>query len=210
MKNKIFLFTVLAAFIYSCTNDKGPVADVVVVDECSFTEIIEPIISTSCAISGCHDAGSLNGDFSSYENIKLYADDGKLNNRLLILQDMPVAPVDPLSEAQKSAFDCWLKKGAPKSGSTSNTIPGCETTISFLNDVAPIISTNCAVSSCHNAGSPYGDYTSFAKIKEDADNGKISYQVIELEAMPRSPIFPLSEDEKTLIDCWIKQGAKDN
>jgi len=66
---------------------------------------IAPIISSSCATSGCHP------DFASYSNLKVRVDNGNFANRVLVKKDMP--PSGPLSANQLAQIQKWLNQGAP-------------------------------------------------------------------------------------------------
>lgn len=205
MKNRILLFSAAVLFVGSCTNDKGAVSDTDL-SSCDtsnyYDGAIAPIINTNCAISGCHNAGSVNGDFSTYQGLKIYADNGKLNNRALVLKDMPISPISPLSEAQKNRLDCWLTNGTPEASYTD---------CSYADDIVPIIASNCAsISGCHKAGSANGDFTTYTGLKVDVDNGKIFTRVVDTKTMPISPVNPLSDSDISKIDCWINQGAPNN
>lgn len=219
MKKKIILFSSIAFFLVACTYDKGPVSMVKATDDCKtpdwYATTIEPIINTKCATSTCHDAGSGNGDLTSYAGVKLYVDNGTFKNRVLILGDMPKAPGDPLSDSEKSKIDCWLSNGAPNGTTVTTPTPTvtptvCNTTISYTTTIAPLIATNCAISGCHNSGSVDGDYTAFAGLKIDAANGQLNSKVVVTKAMPKFPVLPLSNADINAIDCWIRQGALNN
>lgn len=210
MKHTFSLLLLVTIFIISCTSDKGPVTETIVMDDCDTTngyvDGVEAIISANCNNAGCHDAGSSNGDFTTYEGVKLYADNGKLNNRVLVLQDMPLTPVAPLTESQKSVIKCWLTNGATENGTNATA-----TVVSFSTVIAPLISTNCAsVTGCHDGGSPNGDFTSYAGLKIDADNGRLNTRVVVQKNMPISPVNPLSAMEIADVEKWITEGALNN
>jgi hypothetical protein len=78
----------------------------------SYSSTIAPLITTNCAISGCHDTGSGYGDYSSITGLKADALNGKLNNRIVVLKNMPKFPVNPLSATEVSNIDCWIQQGA--------------------------------------------------------------------------------------------------
>jgi hypothetical protein len=71
---------------------------------------ISPIIISRCATAGCHDAGSNNGDYTTYDGIKIKVKNGTFENRVLIVNDMPSNGV--LSEADRKKIKCWLDNGA--------------------------------------------------------------------------------------------------
>lgn len=98
------------AVLFSCS-DKD-LSDI----DCSniastYSTDIKPIISNNCTLSGCHAAGSPNGDFTTYTGLKSVADNGKLNEQVIIDKKMP--PSGPLSLDDRKKIKCWLNNGAP-------------------------------------------------------------------------------------------------
>ena len=80
----------------------------------SFSGRIAAIFSTSCATSvGCHAAGSNNGPFTSYAEIKPFIDNGSIEDRVLVKQDMPIAA--PLPACDMEVLIKWIDDGAPNS-----------------------------------------------------------------------------------------------
>lgn len=214
IKKNILLIGSLALTIAACTNAKGPIPEAAKVGDCDTANVydgyIEPIITTNCAISGCHDAGS-GMSLVTYNDVKLYVDNGLLKDRALVKKDMPTAPISPLSEAQLARITCWLDNGAKEKGSGSGSSSGtCGTTISYSSDIAPIVAAKCNVSGCHNSGSSYGDFTSYTGLKAFASSGSLNTQVVTLKLMPKFPVLPLTSDQISKIDCWIQQGALNN
>lgn len=78
----------------------------------------------------------------------------------------------------------------------------------YAADIKPLITSNCATAGCHNAGSPQGDFTSYAGIKAMADNGRLKDKVIHDKTMP--PSGPLSLDDRKKLQCWLNSGAPNN
>lgn len=120
------LFTIILAAaglftIASCTKDIGPNPELVVkrnsstvvCDSVTFTNDIQPIFNTKCV--NCHFTGTTSGapwDFTTYQGIKDRADAGTINNRALVLKDMPQGG-PPLSQSEIDLIKCWIDAGAP-------------------------------------------------------------------------------------------------
>jgi len=84
---------------------------------------------------------------------------------------------------------------------------GCDSEVSCKNEVMPIINARCV--SCHFAGSGQSDFTSWPGLKAAADNGSIYNRTAVIKDMPLGGPA-LTDDELKKIDCWLKQGAKNN
>lgn len=89
----------------------------------------------------------------------------------------------------------------------------------FINDIMPIISSNCTMSGCHDVTS-HADgvvLTNYSNIMRYVRAGNAAesklYKVIiktDGDRMPPPPMPPLTSAQKTLIQKWINQGAKNN
>lgn len=86
----------------------------------------------------------------------------------------------------------------------------CDSAISYSADIAPLMTTYCI--SCHVAGGTgTGDFTTYSGLKQKADNGTLKNRVVDLKDMPQAGFLPVMSDaERNLINCWIKQGSPDN
>lgn len=109
----LLLFTVLALLTVTCKKKDEDSLDNV---DCStissaYSSSIKPIMTAKCTSSGCHNAGSANGDFTTYAGLKAKADNGSLNSRVLVGKSMPPTGPLPLDELKK--IKCWLNAGAP-------------------------------------------------------------------------------------------------
>lgn len=76
----------------------------------SYNSEIKPIISANCLSSGCHNAGSSNGDYTTYNGLKAVAASGVLESRVIINKTMP--PSGPLSLDNRKKIKCWISSGA--------------------------------------------------------------------------------------------------
>lgn len=88
----------------------------------------------------------------------------------------------------------------------------CDTLVAtYDTNVSAIVDASCAYSGCHNAGSPYGDFTTYTSLKAKVDEGKVEDRVIDQKNMPPSyATKPLTEDEFQIISCWLENGAPEN
>ena len=79
--------------------------------------------------------------------------------------------------------------------------------VSFADDVIPIIQSNCTRSGCHGAGSNNGpgELLTFSQVSRV--KGEIQSSVSS-GAMPKDS--RLTTDEKNSILCWIENGASNN
>ena len=90
--------------------------------------------------------------------------------------------------------------------------------VSFKNDVAPILVTNCGSSGCHDAtpshepalvgGEVYTTLLLDGYVKPlDPQNSSLLI-LIESGSMP--PSGPISSANQKIIEAWIAEGAEDN
>ena len=85
----------------------------------------------------------------------------------------------------------------------------CNTTISFANDVLPIMEVNCV--SCHQPGNASGGYdlSTYTAIAANANAIVGSMKANGYQLMPQGgPALADSTIQK--ISCWIQQGKLDN
>ena len=77
----------------------------------SYNADIKPIINPNCLSSGCHNAGSNNGDFTTYDGLKVVVLSGALEKRVVTDKTMP--PSAPLFLGDRKKIKCWIEAGAP-------------------------------------------------------------------------------------------------
>jgi len=107
--------------IIACTKDNTTAPTLTTVDcsniTASYANDIQPIMNSSCAISGCHVAGFSSGDFSNYVGLKEKIEDGTIKNRTIVQMNMPPAnstgPTN-LTSTQLNLLTCWIEAGAPE------------------------------------------------------------------------------------------------
>ncbi len=123
-KQQILSFFALIMVVityYSCMKDKGRLPSPVSATLCDSLNVkysvdIQPIIQAQCVNTGCHSAGggSSGYDISTYTLLKSFADQGRIDARVIDGATngwMPNTGPLPVSDRQK--IDCWLKAGAP-------------------------------------------------------------------------------------------------
>lgn len=99
------------------------------------------------------------------------------------------------------------------------TNPCSPDSVYFVNEIMPIISSNCTKSGCHDAASHKDGviFTSYSYIMKYVTPGNASrsklYTVItrtDNERMPPPPMPAIPQDQKNKIYKWINQGAPYN
>jgi hypothetical protein len=82
----------------------------------SYSLNIAPILSANCSsTNACHGAASANGVYTSYTGLKTDVNNGKLNNRLIVNNNVhnPPAYVPPLSQSDINKINCWIQQSSP-------------------------------------------------------------------------------------------------
>jgi len=190
-------------------------------DSVYFASQFFPLIQSSCAMSGCHDAVTKADGIvlTDYANImKIVRAGDPVNSKLyksLIDSDpedrMPMAPVPPFNQTQIALVYKWIQQGAKNNACTNTTSSACVTTnMSFVNNVLPIFTINC--NGCHNATAPAGgiNLTTFAGTKAASARlvGSISHTTGYVP-MPSSTT-KLSACDINKIASWVSQGTLNN
>lgn len=117
-------------------------------------------------------------------------------------------------------FACRHEILYPGGGGTGPLPPAAATcspdTVYFVNEILPLITSNCSMSGCHDAASHREGVTliSYATIinyvKPGNASGSKLYKVINNNSMPPRPAAAFTTAQKALILKWISQGAKNN
>jgi len=241
MKHQIIpaiLFSVIASTLlltYSCKHDPDPLEIIDPVDttgnntgaQCSpdtvyFVQQVLPVFQSSCAKSGCHDAGTAEEGIilDSYANI--IATGGiKVNDPTsskiyeAMTEDdsedrMPPPPAAPMTNAQLTLISKWIAQGAKNNSCIES---GCDTTnVKYSTHIKPLIQNSCQ--GCHSGAAPGGgiDLATYAGVKAIADNGQFIGAISHLtgySAMPKNG-NKLSDCQIKMVNIWINQGAPEN
>lgn len=92
---------------------------------------------------------------------------------------------------------------------------GCETSVShrllstasWMQHILPIINTRCALSGCHDGNSGLPNWTDLATVQQNAQRIKSRTGARE---MPPAGAQQLTEDQISMIACWVDDGAMNN
>jgi uncharacterized membrane protein len=191
-------------------------------DTVCFEATVLPLMQTSCAKSGCHDAVTrANGyQLDSYANITSRGvTAGNANSSLLYqvvstnnpAERMPLAPNAPLTAAQQALIAKWINQGARNTRACG---PVCDTaTFTYNARVKPILQTYCY--GCHSGDAINGAgiiLDKYDELRAYVDPGFL------LETITHAPgASPMPKGAAKLSDCniaiiskWIAAGAPNN
>lgn len=190
-------------------------------DTAYFSKDVFPIISSSCAVAGCHNAASAKGGviLDSYENIIKY---GKIKPGKPADSDlyevitetdpkkrMPEPPASPLPQSQIDLIGKWIQQGALNNSCDA----GCDSVnVTWNKNINSIMQKNCV--SCHGNSAPGAgiNLTLYATAKTLALNGQL-YGVTAWQ-----PGFkPMPQGGNKIDNCsvnqiriWAANGAPEN
>ena len=177
---------------------------------------IQPILMSSCAVSGCHDAATHKEgiDFSSYAKTLKEIQAGNPSSSELYHSItatpgtehfMPPKPYSALSKAAIDTIYSWIKRG----GLNEECASPCDTTgtIKYASHIKSIIDLYCV--SCHGVNSPSGGIKllTASDVQTVAKSGKLLGALKRksgYSAMP--PAYALSTCDVRQVELWINQG----
>ncbi len=228
MKNRkiqaagLLAFVCIFLWIGSCTHNPGVYYDNVpkVSENCSadtvyFQNDILPLLNSSCAVSGCHDAitGMHHVVLTDYAAVmktgginlqnpaesKIYRVLGKGGDDI-----MPPSPASPWSHSQQEALLTWISQGAVNNACISSV---CDTSqVIFPGSVEPIFRKYCY--GCHSGASTSGgiDLTNFDQLALLIDNGALLGSVRHDAGFAPMPYGgnKLSDCEITTLAIWTR------
>lgn len=98
-------------------------------------------------------------------------------------------------------------------------VPEITRTVSFSQDIIPILNSGCSMSGCHNAGGQVPNLSTtnaFNSLtvgnyidKNNAANSILYLKMTGKKGIPM-PVSGVNKDYNALIYAWIKQGASNN
>lgn len=201
--------------------NKAVVSPICDEDTVYFQNEVLPLLISSCATSGCHNAidaedgivlidyatvikfGSINLEQPEESEIyEVLNDDGD--------DRMPPPPNSELSSEQKNTILNWIRQGALNNECAESE---CDTTnVGFSSSIWPILETNCV--GCHSGPDAGGEIqiTNYNEVVSLVENGRLMGAIKHME-----PFVPMPKDGNKLSDCdiakfdiWIQNGTKND
>lgn len=186
-------------------------------DTVYFQNKVLPLIQSSCALSGCHNAASHREGIvlEDYNKIMKIVSSGSPSKSKLYKvlsasgeDAMPPSSSDRFSKEEKQLIYDWISQGALNNACES----GCDTTAyTFTENIQPILNTYCA--GCHGStgGQSGVNMVGFINVILQVDNDKLLGVIKGKAGMPLMPPGnALPDCEITLIEKWVKAGAANN
>ncbi len=232
MRKACFIIVSATVILYACKHEIPFPAGVVPVAEvanpgssgktCSadtvyFANEIQPLLNSSCAMAGCHDAATHKEgiNLSTYLGTLKIVSPGKPSNSSLYSvinksgsSRMPPPPAPAMTSAQIAKIQKWISQGA-----VNNVCDQCDTSnFKFSTAIKPLMDNKCV--GCHNSASLGGniDLSSYAGIKSAAVSGKLYGSVTwsnGISAMPKGGV-KMPDCEIKQIKKWIDAGMPNN
>lgn len=191
-------------------------------DTVYFQNDILPLLQSSCALAGCHDAITQEDgvNLTNYNSVINTADvkpmqPNKSDLYEVLIEDdpdkrMPPPPKQALSADQIDMVYTWIMQGA-----LNNSCEGgpCDSIhVAFNLTIAPIIQNHCL--GCHSGASPSGGISlaGYPNIVTVANNGKLLGSITHSTgyvAMPQNS-NKLSTCQIAQIRKWINDGTPNN
>jgi hypothetical protein len=194
-------------------------------DSICYSQDVQPILTSNCALSGCHDNITHAGDyiFLSYNgtmasgtvvphdpaNSILYQAITSSEGKQILTDLMPPSPNNPLNQAQINIIHQWISEGALNRDCSGQ--PCDLLNVTFTGIVWPIIQNSCT--GCHSGAAPSGNLhlESYSDVKTIANNGKLLGVINAQSPYPQMPPgTPLSSCRKDQITLWVNNGGNNN
>ena len=104
----ILAITVASLLLVTCKKSNTDTTPTITCDgTVTYTASAKALIDKNCTSSGCHNAGSSRGDFTSYSGIKPFLTSGDFYKEVITTKDMPRG--SSLSTDEYNALYCWSK-----------------------------------------------------------------------------------------------------
>lgn len=189
-------------------------------DSVYFSQQVLPILTSNCAMSGCHDAASRKDGviLDTYDNVrktgkinltnpassKLYSSLNLTNSK----DRMPPAPAAALPADQKAIILKWIQQGAQNLTCDA----ACDTSnVRFSTVVKPLLDLKCL--GCHTTTNPQGNVSlsTYADVKATVTKGTLWGSINHATGYKPMP-YPAGSDKLPYCDVrkiriWINKGA---
>jgi len=187
-------------------------------DTVYFQNTILPLVVSSCAMSGCHDAISHKEglNLTTYAGIMKIVNPGNPTRSSLYTiitttnlgNVMPPPPYPRLSTTQADLIKKWIQQGAANNGCTA----ACDTTaFTYSGTIKQIMASKC--NGCHSGASASAgiDLTTYNGVKTVATNGRLMGSIQYKTGFVGMPVGSrLPDCEVTQIQKWITAGTLNN
>ncbi|ULQ51288.1 c-type cytochrome domain-containing protein [Flavihumibacter fluvii] len=186
-------------------------------DSVYYVNDIQPILISSCAMSGCHDAAThAEGiNVTTYAGVMKIVKAGNANDSKLFTEitrtdedRMPPPPMAAMAADQVAKIKTWINQGAK-----NNSCNGCNVAnYTFSAVIKPMMSNKCQ--GCHNPNSLGGgiDLSTYDGIKSAALSGTLYGSISWANGYSKMPQggSKLSDCEIQQVKSWIDAGALNN
>lgn len=192
-------------------------------DSVYFNQQVLPILTSNCAMSGCHDVQSHEEGvvLTNYTNTRATGGinlTNPANSKLYrVLNDtdpeerMPPAPRTALPPDQRALILQWIQQGALNLSCDA----GCDTTnVTFTTTVMPLITLKCK--GCHSGSTPQGNVslTNYDQVKATVVDGTLLGSIEHISGYKPMP-YPagsakMPDCEIRSIQIWVENGAPNN
>jgi uncharacterized membrane protein len=81
--------------------------------QAGFSVDVSPIVSTKCAIAGCHNAATGAGSAVLTNHAEISAKAARIKDRAVVQKSMPPSGFPALTDAELNKLRCWIESGAP-------------------------------------------------------------------------------------------------
>ncbi len=185
-----------------------------------FARDILPMLQSSCAISGCHNAASAKDGYvyTSYatimaKGIKAGNANSSATYAYCVNGKMPKSPVPKLDSTKLSLLKRWINNGAHND---TDCAVNCDTSkYTYTTAIKPILSSYC--NSCHatSAAASVGGniiLDTYTGVLAQAQNGKLLGDLQHATGFNYMPLgsAKLSDCKITQVSKWIAAGAQNN
>ncbi|MCX6256995.1 MAG: hypothetical protein NTW49_03720 [Bacteroidia bacterium] len=192
-------------------------------DSICFKEQVLPVLTSNCAMSGCHDnathaSGYIFLDYSSTMATLTVIPHDPLNSLLYKViiatsnvgpDQMPPPPRTSLIQSQIAIISQWISEGALNRDCSSQ--PCDLSNVTFSGVVWPVIQNNCT--GCHSGATPSGSVslTNYTDVKTVAVSGKLVGTITHQSPEPlMPPTNALTQCQINQITLWVNNGGNNN